>query len=385
VFMVDNFYRKMQMNDTICSMIALIQKRIFLAVIVLLVILLGIYLILRDQELVSIEAAWTSPAELMGHLYAAVQNSSSGSRQGMGWISLNCKTGGPAGEDICSSMSNYKVVINNDTNRTLTGYAWGGNVASINGQATGLGWLRFGGLANCPGGGTAADCAARVVGSDANGYELSGWARACSVFADANSCSGALADDASVGGWDGWVSLNCDNHAAGTCVTYRVTIDSAGRFGTGSNGTAWGDVVLGAVSFARAGIDLPDCGTETIVCNGSDLVTTGYNIWCEPAPAVTTSCTNGCNVTTGGCVGAPSEGGLSVSDTVVRRDAVITIGWDIPTAGNCTVTGPHFTETGLVGSYTVIITQNQSTFILTCDGVVIDSELIRLLPDVYES
>ncbi len=348
------------------------------------IVLVGTWMALQFKTFESVyaQATWTTPAELTGYLWAGVQPDGSGGSQGMGWISLNCANAGAGG---CTN--NYKVVINNNANKTVTGYAWGSNTPSVGGTAptnqTGLGWVRFGGLTGCPAG----SCDARVVGNDASGYELMGWARACSVFADPAACSGALADSTVTGGWDGWISLNCANHDAATCSTYGVRLNDNGTFYqvNPDESTAWGSDVLGAVSFAVAGFDRPCTGAGTAQCVGNVSEVTGTNMWCEPTATVSTTCVNGCNVGTGLCNATAVTGDVNVSTSVARRGSSVTVSWN-SAASTCTLTGPNgLSVPSLAGSQSVDIVLNQTTFTLTCDGVVVDTATVRLLPDSYES
>lgn len=102
-------------------------------------------------------------------------------------------------------------------------------------------------------------------------YDVSGWARACSVFI--SGCSGILKDSDERGGWDGWLKLR----GAG----YGVSLDVS-SYPYEFNGWAWGDTVIGWLSFncLNQGIcgisnyrvvldinfapDLPDPASETL-------------------------------------------------------------------------------------------------------------------------
>ncbi len=319
---------------------------------------------------------FTAPTPLTGYAYAGVQNNADGSAQGMGFISLNCSNDGSCG------VSNYRVQINPDL--TVTGYAWGGNTASANGAATGLGWVRFGGLSGCPSG---SNCNARVTGTTATGYELTGWARACSVFADPTACSGALAPATVTGGWDGWISLNCDNHDVGSCTTYRVGVDTDGTFGTDPNGAgAWGSDVLGLVTFRYAGFAAPSCGPATAVCSGANSQVTGTDLWCNPTPTVITTCPFGCNAATGYCNGSEPTGSFTLSPSVVRQGDAAQIAWNM--SAPCTVSGPGITPPAEALSGTLStgpVTQRLSTYVLTCGGVEVRRLELRTLPSVFES
>ncbi len=134
--------------------------------------------------------------------------------ENVGWFSVNCATGGDSGGNICGT-SNYSIDIDGAT-KELSGYAWSDNI----------GWIRFDNLLGCPDG----TCDARVIsnGTADGGWELTGWARACSVFEV--GCSGTVKpiDGDELGGWDGWISLNCKND--GNCATsnYAIRISKTG-------------------------------------------------------------------------------------------------------------------------------------------------------------
>lgn len=84
----------------------------------------------------------------------------------IGWISMNCKTGGITGNDICAT-SNYKATV--QTDGTVTGYAWSSNI----------GWVRFGGLSNFPSSPGTMAVNARMTGTYPD-LTFEGWVRACS-------------------------------------------------------------------------------------------------------------------------------------------------------------------------------------------------------------
>lgn len=165
--------------------------------------------------------------------------------ENIGWISLNCKTGGATGNDICGT-SNYKVTLNADN--SVTGFAWSSNI----------GWIKFGGLSAFPvGGGTSA------VNAGASGLypnlAIRGWARACSGTVNGD-CTGASRTD----GYDGWISL------AGT--SYGVNINSSGM---AVNSYAWGSDVVGWIDmFSRATMLFP---SATLTGNNSCPVLVGTN------------------------------------------------------------------------------------------------------------
>lgn len=164
----------------------------------------------------------------------------------IGWISLNCKTGGVGGADICGAgagKSDYRVRINGSG--TITGYAWSSNI----------GWIRFGGLSGFP-------TDPQNTGGDAGvtGFypdlTFEGWARAC---AGTLSVPGTCTTMASrTDGWDGWISLK--GRSGG--VSWGVATDSNG---IQTDSWAWGGDVVGWIDmdvYADADI-APDVRIDT--------------------------------------------------------------------------------------------------------------------------
>jgi len=172
----------------------------------------------------------------------------------IGWIKFNnCSN-----PRVPSSCNGPDFGVNKNLNNTLTGYAWSSNI----------GWIRFGLPADSTGrllGGVPAGGAinynAEIIGvSDLAGqhtYQLSGWARACSVFL--NGCEGNLKPNEQRGGWDGWISLR------GSYPNYQVTKISASDELDVLSGFTWGSTVLGWIKFdpltatlmAQANTDCP--------------------------------------------------------------------------------------------------------------------------------
>lgn len=143
---------------------------------------------------------------------AGTDRASGDARPFMGWISFS-STNADAGEG--SSYGVFKDASNGD----LSGHAWSSN----------LGWISFNAadVSGCP----SSPCAPKV--NPGNG-KVTGWARACSAFANKNVCSGAL--DANSGGWDGWISLSGSN--------YGITEGGDGVWA----GYAWGSDAIGWIS-----------------------------------------------------------------------------------------------------------------------------------------
>jgi hypothetical protein len=220
------------------------------------------------------------------------------------------------------------------------------------------------------------------------------------VFEDPDACTGALAPNSVRGDWDGWVSLSCENHAGANCDTYHVVFnDNDGQVKAAiKDSTAWGDHVLGALSFAEASILGPTCATVGPRCSTDrkSSITTDHNLWCEPS-TTTTNCPYDCNVTTGLCNTGPVTATTTATTTttntitttkeIVRKGDDVTITWNI-TSGSCAVTGGGITgQTNLTSSGSTVVTMNlnQATFTLTCGGSVVDTVTVRTLPETYES
>ncbi len=151
---------------------------------------------------------------------------------GMGWLSLNCSTGGNCGD------VNYG--INIGTDGYINGYAWSSN----------YGWMKFGGLTDFPttgvGNGTTQDNAKLI------GNSIKGWARFCSPSASPTECTGYVKNLRN-GGWDGWIALSGN---AIDATPYGLTLDIVNGAGA-ITGYAWGgnndgENVVGWINFSNA-------------------------------------------------------------------------------------------------------------------------------------
>lgn len=141
----------------------------------------------------------------------------------IGWIKFNdCET--PSEGGTCSAP-NFGVNLNPVTYQ-LSRYAWSNNV----------GWLRFD--APDPGG------RPRATFDSVSG-KLRGWARFCAAAPTPATCDGGIGPGTGAGGWDGWVSLNCED--GGDCVAkpYSVSLSGCDTF----SGYAWGGDVVGWIKF----------------------------------------------------------------------------------------------------------------------------------------
>jgi len=183
----------------------------------------------------------------------------------IGWIGFNC-----ADVSACAT-ANYKVTFD-DVSGDLSGYAW----------SSSIGWVWFDPIIPCV---NAADpnCAPDASGpatvnmSGGVDKKVTGWVRACSVFANANSCSGSLKPNAARGGWDGWIELSGTNHISPNAfgnggVTYRVGLSKFVGF-------AWGGDVIGWLNFDQVTLTPPSTFTLTVNSIGAS----GVSITGSPA------------------------------------------------------------------------------------------------------
>ena len=120
----------------------------------------------------------------------------------IGWVQFNPAFGGV-------------VLAQGQGTRDLSGYAW----------SDAVGWISFeqSDTNGCP---ATNPCRPRIRQNE----EAQGWARALSRG----------------GGWDGWISLSCENSETCGASNYKVALnDRTGDF----SGFAWGGDVVGWVSF----------------------------------------------------------------------------------------------------------------------------------------
>jgi hypothetical protein len=181
--------------------------------------LVAVFLFVGFLFVGSASAQTIPPIDLNGYAWSS----------NVGWISLNCATGGATGNNICAT-SNYKVTINAD--RTVTGWAWSSNV----------GWIKFGGLSSFPAVANTSAINARVVGVYPD-LDFEGWARACAGTLPGD-CS-SMTNSTNTGGWDGWISLQ-QGGANPHSIGLRATT------GMNTNSYAWGSGVIGWIDmFSR--------------------------------------------------------------------------------------------------------------------------------------
>ena len=172
----------------------------------------------------------------------------------IGWISLTCDhsndgTPSPNNRNTCNA-SNYQVKVAPFLAGKFSGYAW----------ADSVGWIKFDPPADSTTGTYpenpqfSAQLASSAVSSGAGKgkVEIQGWIRACTVFANPSSCSGALSTNA--GGWDGWIKMSDTTNPSqsGSCPgvagsgPYETCLTSDYRH---LDGYGWGGGVVGWVQF----------------------------------------------------------------------------------------------------------------------------------------
>ncbi len=272
--------------------------------------------------------------------------------ENIGWIQFNGAT--------------HNVQI--DASKNMSGFAWSENI----------GWVQFGGLSGCPAGA----CNARVIADPGGGpgYELAGWARALAY------------SDPQAGGWDGWISLNCINSSSCNTSDYATRISSSGNVDT-TNSFGWGDMVIGWTDFGSHMQISGLCpGGTTYQClNTTTSEATTADIWCGGQTTVVTDCSLASEIcgVSGQCepVTAPTVVAFTVQPLVIRKGGSVTVAWDVIGATSCTVaTNGTSVSTGPVQSSVTVnnIQANQTTVSLTCDGTLLDSEVVRTTAVIYE-
>ena len=257
---------------------------------------------------------------------------------GVGWISFNCTN-----TQSCASVD-YGVTI--DVNDVFSGYAWGSNGPDSSGNPTGIGWISFNSSAfGCPPG--FSSCQAALGAPPGGANDVIGFARACSVFV--SGCSGPLKSQNELGGWDGYISLNC--LCTSSCAnSYGVSFNtSTSEF----SGYAWGGTELGWVSF--------NCNNPPGVCGASP-----YKVLKGDPPEP--------NLTLSASPVTVADGGTTA---LTWRDPVGNSGFSTCTAGNAhgfaswngtkTAPPPDQTQTG-IGPLTVSGGVTPYSFTLECTG-----------------
>lgn len=295
----------------------------------------------------------------------------------IGWISFNCVDGGPGGSDICASSggtSDYQVQINTDG--SLSGYAWSDNI----------GWIKFGGLGMPPAQDSDGISTAMLTGSSSV-YELTGWARACSATLNGN-CTGSLHPDG--GGWDGWISLNCNNLSNGcdpvTGSNYQIRVGYnnmlPGSFAWGADVVGW--VLFDWVTFA------PPCSISG-QCVNSDTQIEYTDQFCSNS-FFDCVAPNFCQSTpTLQCAELIPTGWISATPGLVRDGGTSLLEWSTVDAASCRVIQDgNEIYNGFANGTTTSATVNNSLEVsLYCKNVynveyLIDSATIDIVPHIEE-
>ena len=317
----------------------LIEGRKASVIIFLMFMLAGAALFLLPAK--HVDAQFASPVEFDGYAWSS----------NIGWISMNCSN-----EGSCAT-SNYKVQLNPDF--TITGFAWSSNI----------GWIQFGGLGAPPAADLDGDSTVRL---DIATNRVSGWAKALS-HGD---------------GWDGWISLDCNN--TGGCATsaYGVTagIDRLDDFG-------WGDDVVGWVNFSQ--VRFPPPCAPSIMCLADLSGSQSINQWCE---VTTLMCEPGyiCSADDAyACILQLPTGSVSVQPDFIRNGGTTQIDWNADDQWGCSVeqfgaplmTYPSTTDSGTLTSDPIF---NETQIVLTCEDVlggehIVDTATVRVTHTVEEN
>jgi hypothetical protein len=216
-------------------------------------------------------------------------------------------------------------------------------------------------LSGCPSGGT---CTARINLSDA---KLRGWMKVV---------TGGTAE---TGGWDGWISLSCQNSAVcGTSLYGPVLNPATDQF----SGFAWGSTVLGWIDFSRVTTTFTPPTPGTYSCfdaNTLRYVAPDYTI--TDTPCAYAAYGYGCIESGGGAscrippspgpTGGDSANNLKVSPRLVTGGGTTVVSWNTQNAASCSVTGGNGDSwSGVAGSHTSSAIVQTTTYTLHCDSVV---------------
>jgi hypothetical protein len=146
----------------------------------------------------------------------------------VGWFKLN-NCNNPGSASSCDTNAAYGMQID-IKNNTVRGYMWSNSV----------GWITFDPNAlpsSCGGAACKGATISATINSDGS-RNVDGWARACAVFA--SGCSGTLKPAASLGGWDGLVSLGDTNTSDSITWGLKVSSDRHLKgFMWGSESVSW--------------------------------------------------------------------------------------------------------------------------------------------------
>ena len=187
-----------------------------------------------------------------------------------GWIKLNNCTD-PNTPSTCDTNA-YGLTAPLTGSGIITGYVWSSNI----------GWINFADN-SCPTSG----CTPGAKINWTTG-KITGWARACSVYA--SGCSGTLANTNYLGGWDGYINL-------GPGSNWGLSVATSGAI----SGYAWGSDVIGWTEFNGA-VNLA-CPTGQTRVNGLCTQTPSCAGGTINTTTNTCSCPRGTTLTNGACDG----------------------------------------------------------------------------------
>lgn len=190
------------------------------------------------EDLNLVKAQSNNKYELFGHAWSS----------NIGWVSFNSKNH--------SGGVEYRVEADKNSGE-LSGYAWSSNIGWVSFNKNDIGTPPST-IIRPPDGGeymyneylnklifafnpTCKADESALAKIDFNTGNVSGWARACSVFQQ--GCSGTLKSNAYRGGWDGWIKFDSTNSIKSN---YRVKlIEETDEF----ENWAWGSDNIGWLSF----------------------------------------------------------------------------------------------------------------------------------------
>ncbi len=263
----------------------------------------------------------------------------------IGWISLDCTSGSPTGNNICAT-SNYSISV--DASGFIDGYGWSDSI----------GWIKFGGLSDFPSGDGTTAQNAKITAN-----QIAGWIRACAgtIGGDCSSMN------SSTDGWDGWISLSGN-------PTYGASV-AAGIF----SGFGWGSDVVGWLDFDNVSTTYQACeATQGNFCDPSGVggVSKNRDANCNVTVNSPNPCQWQCETVTGLCILPPTPtGSLSLRPSIVTPGTTTTVSWIVQDALTCTAEG----ENG-----DIIISSPQSSspitestrYVLTCNDTLGSSFVI---------
>ena len=263
----------------------------------------------------------------------------------VGWISLSCQN------NASCATSSYGLEV--DPNGVVSGYAWSENIGWVSAEP--------GDIVGCPSG---SNCTPSINGT--NG-QIFGWFRALAALGTQS------------GGWDGWISLSCQNNSSCGTISYGPTLD----FNTNTfSGFAWGGgTVIGWVDLKYASSTFTALSPGTSCLNPNTLRTVAPDLTVTDTPCPYAAYGYGCQESGGSAIclippnpgptGANAANDLKVSPRLVRKGNTTTVSWDIEDAASCTVTGTNGDSwTGVSGSHVSSPITTTTVYTLNCSSTV---------------